>query len=90
MKDKILLINFSDNFLIEAAKKLNTTNNVYFYGDTKNENDLKIFNNYLNPRDLNFDNLKRKNIRITKLLTIIQKLKVFFLFCDRVLIKLYL
>ena len=62
MKDKIFLINFSDNFLIEAAKKLNTTNNVYFYGDTKNENDLKIFNNYLNPRDLNFDNLKSEKI----------------------------
>ena len=29
----------------------------------QNENDLKIFNNYLNPRDLNFDNLKsEKNI----------------------------
>ena len=89
MKDKILLINFSDNFLIEAAKKLNTTNNVYFYGDTKNENDLKIFNNYLNPRDLNFDNLKsEKNILKNKIIDDYSEIEsFFFLFCDRVLIK---
>lgn len=89
MKNKILLINFSDDFLIEVAKKLNITNRVYLYANVKNEIDLENFYKHIYPRDLNYNQIyDENNILTNKVINEYLEIETFFFsFCDRIFLK---